>query len=130
MGDVTDSIGRTFQFDRIRFKMDESLLQQAAQEVRDESRQRGQLVFDRYCRLHLLKYRRNYEPSHFANGRIDPAFQRYYDNPSPVISINIEITDGVLFDQYVGMPVEEIERAVRRDPRAWVNAGSVVAVER
>jgi len=130
MGNVIDSIGRTFSFDNIRFKMDESLLQQAALEVTDQSRQRGQFVFDRYCLLHYQKYLKNYEPTHFSNGRIDARYQHLYDNKTPVIRITIDITSGQLFAQYIGMPIEEIEAAIRRDPRAWVSnaGGHMIAV--
>jgi hypothetical protein len=130
MADVIDSSGRTFSFDRIRFKMDESLLQQASLEVRDQTKGRGQLVFDRYCHLHLHKFRRNYEPAHFSNGCINPRYQYLYENQSPAIRITIDITSGDIFDQYIGTPIEEIEAAIKRDSRVWFNAGHVVAVER
>lgn len=87
-------------------------------------------MFDRYSRLHLQKYRRNFEPIHFSNGRVDSLYSHLYDNSVPVISITIEVTNGALFDRYIGMPIEEIEAAIKRDPRAWVNAGHVVVVER
>lgn len=130
MSDVIDSIGRTFKFDQIRFKMDEALLQQASLEVRDQSRERGQLLFDRYCQLHLQKYRRNYEPSHFSSGRVNSRFKPLYENMAPAIMVTIDITSGALFDRYIGMPIEEIEAAIKRDPRTWLNAGHVIAVER
>lgn len=130
MSEVFDALGRTFDFDRIRFKMDEELLQQAALEVPDKARQRGQLVFDRYCQLHRQKYLRNYEPGHFRNGRVDPRFQHLYDNPAPVIRITLDLTGGPLFDRFIGMPVADIEDAIKRDPRTWFAAGHLVAVEK
>ena len=131
MSEVIDVIGRTFSFDYIRFKMDESLLQQAAREVTSQNgRERPQLVFDRYCSLHHAKYLRNYEPAHFSNGRLKEEYKAIYDNKSPLIRISIDVEKGTLFDQYVGMPIEEIEAAVKRDPRSWFSAGKLIVVQK
>lgn len=130
MSEIVDNIGRTFSFDQIRFKMDESLLQQATSEVVSQnSRERPQLVFDRYCLLHHAKYLRNYEPAHFSNGRLKEEYRSIYDNKLPLIRISIDVANGALFNRYVGMPVEEIEAAVKRDPRAWFMAGKLIVVQ-
>lgn len=129
MTTVVDAIGRHFKFDAIRFKMDEALLQQAAGEVIEQSKERGQLVFERYCRLHFYKYHRNWEPFHFANGRLKPEMQAIYGERVQALRIVIDVTSGALFDRYVGMPIAEIEAAILRDPRAWVKSGRVVAIE-
>jgi hypothetical protein len=129
MTTVTDKVGRSFAFDRIRFRMDEDLLQQAAQEVVDVSKERGQMVFDRYCALHLFKYRRNFEPSHFSSGKLDERFRSLYDTPAPTIRVIVEIKAGPLFDQYIGQPTDYIEHAIRTDPRAWLSAGSVLTIQ-
>lgn len=126
MGVVTDRIGRTYTFDRIRFKMDEALLQQAAIGLVDETSERAQILFDRYCSLHLSKYGRNYEPTHFASGRLIPRFQAIYEQKAQVIRVVIEVRSGDLFDRYVGQPPNAIENSVRANPREWINAAAVV----
>lgn len=128
MSKVVDAVGREFNFDRIRFSFDEDLLQQAGTEVVAQDRDRAQLVFDRYCVLHLAKYRRNFEPSHFASGKLLGRFRELYQNPAPAIFVTIEVTSGALFERFVGQPFEFVEQSVRLDPGAWVRAG-VVRVE-
>ena len=123
MPTVSDKVGREFHFDRIRFKMDEALLQQAASEVLDETSGRAQLVFDRYCFLHFEKYRRNYEPSHFSRGRLLERFTQLYATYRRSIVVRVVVTEGALFEKYIGQPAEYIEQAVRLDPRSWVQAG-------
>jgi hypothetical protein len=130
MTEVTDKIGRKFEFDRIRFKFDEELLRQAAIDVVDESRQRGQMVFDRYCELHLHKFQRNFEPSHFDNGRVLSRFSHLYTSPSPTIRITLEVSSGDLFDRYVGMPIDEIQASIRRDPAGWLRGSKMIAIEK
>lgn len=127
MSEVQDSVGRTFKFDRIRFQMDDQLLQQAAGEVADQTSERGQLVFNRYCALHLSKYGRNYEPAHFGNGKLLPRFAALYTNLAPTIRISIEVRSGHLFDRFVGQPPDYIESSFRRDPHAWLANGVVLA---
>lgn len=127
MAAVIDRTGRTHQFDRIRFKMDEALLQQAAVEVVDQTSERAQLLFDRYCLLHLAKFGRNYEPTHFANGVLLPQFRSLYEQRSPTIRIAIEVRAGSLFDRYVGQPPDAIESSFRANPREWLAAAAVVA---
>lgn len=126
MATVIDSIGRSFDFDKIRFKWDDELMQQAAKEVLSQNgRERPQLLLDRYCQLHKAKYLRNYEPGHFSNGGLDSMYASLYENINPAIRITIDITQGELFEKFVGMPYEHVEAAVKRDPRAWVLAGNM-----
>lgn len=129
MSVVVDAIGREFKFDKIRFKFDEELLQQAASDVVAPARERAQSVFDRYCALHLAKYRRNFEPAHFAEGRLLDRYRDLYLRPGPSIRVTIEVTSGSLFERYIGQPFEHIEQAVRLDPVAWVRAGTVLAAQ-
>lgn len=126
MATVQDRAGRAHEFDRIRFKMDETVLQQAAEEVVDQTSERAQLLFDRYCALHLAKYGRNYEPTHFANGKLNPRFHVLYARKAPTIRISIEVRSGPLFDRFVGQPPEYIESSFRSNPRAWLATGAVV----
>lgn len=127
MATVVDSVGREFSFDNIRFNFDEELLQHAGSDVVVEGRDRPQLVFERYCTLHRAKYRRNFEPSHFANGKLRASYRELYLNQTPLIRVTIEVSEGPLFERYVGQPVEHVEQSVRRDPGAWVRAGTVFA---
>lgn len=127
MTTVTDRVGRTFHFDQIRFRMDERLLQQAGAEVADQTKERAQLVFDRYCLLHLSKYGRNFEPAHFASGQLLPRFAPLYESPRPSIVVTVEITEGPLLERYIGMPPDYVEQAFRLDPKTWVAAGSVIS---
>ena len=127
MATVQDRAGRVHRFDQIRFKMDEALLQQASEEVVDQTSERVQLLFDRYCALHLVKYGRNYEPTHFASGKLIPRFHVLYEKQAPTIRISIEVRSGQLFDRFIGQPPEYIESSFRSDPRGWMVAGTVVA---
>lgn len=127
MSEVRDAAGRTYRFENIRLRMDEGLIKQAAEEVVDQTRARGQLLFDRYCALHLSRYGRNFEPLHFSNGRLLPRFASLYANSAPVIRITVELRAGQLFDRFVGQPPDFIEQAFRQDPRAWATSGEVLA---
>ncbi len=127
MAAVVDRAGRTHEFDRIRFKMDEALLQQAAVEVVDQTSERAQLLFERYCSLHLAKFGRNYEPTHFANGKLLPRFRSIYEQQSPTIRISIEVRSGGLFDRYIGQPPDAIESSFRANPREWLATAAVIA---
>lgn len=127
MTKVVDSLGREFDFDVIRFCFDEELLQKASLQVINQDRRRGQLVFDRYCSLHLAKYRRNFEPTHFSRGKLLAQYAELYGNPAPVIRVSIEVSEGALFDRFIGQPFEHIEQSVRLDPGAWVRAGTLRA---
>ncbi len=125
MSVVMDRAGRQHHFDRIRFKMDEELLRQAASEVDDGEKRRAQVLFDRYCAHHLLKYGRNYEPVHFAHGRIKPNYAYLYEKRPAAIRITLEVRSGPLFDAYVGQQPAYAEASFQRAPRDWMMGAAV-----
>ena len=128
MSQVKDSLGRTHIFSRIRFKMDELLLQQAAVDVTDDDGERAQAIFDRYQSLHCEKYGRIYDPSHFGTHGPLQRFAALYMSRPQSIRISVEVSSGDLFTRFVGAPITEIEAAVRRDPGSWIRAGKVTAL--
>jgi hypothetical protein len=130
MSIVRDDLGRVFDFDKIRWKMDEKVLQQAISEITDETTQRAQTLFDRYILLHRIKYRRAYEPGHFKSGRLRDDMEPLYSKPQPMLRITIDVKEGALLERFVGAPVDIIEAEFKRDPINWVKQSRVVAIEK